>query len=103
MTEPDPTPSAPTGSTRIRVAITACLAVIAVLLGALVVRTFVGGDDGRSDDRVVKIDEMVGSGSERSGAPDVDEMLDTVIREADGTATSLRDQLGDTPLVVNLW
>lgn len=88
------------GPTPRRIAIIACLAVIAVLLGALVIRSLSGGGE---DDQVVKIEEMTGGTPARAGEPDVAEMLDTVIREPDGTTTSLRDQLGDRPLLVNLW
>jgi len=93
----------PSSSTRLRVAITACLAIVLVLVAALAFRTFATRDDTDRGDEVVKIDETTGATASRSGAPDVDAMLDTVIREADGTTTSLRDQLGERPLVVNLW
>lgn len=83
-----------------RIALIACLAVIAVLLGALVVRGLSGGED---DDSVVKLDDMVGSPPARSGEPDAAAMLDSVIREHDGRETTLREQLGDEPILVNLW
>lgn len=99
MSAPDPAGRGPTGSTRLRIAMIACLGVIAVLLGALVLTNLDSDDDGE----VTKIGDMTGGSPKRSGAPDVDAMLDATIREADGTETTLREQLGERPLVVNLW
>lgn len=99
MSAEKPPPGRP-GPTRYRLALIATLAVIVVLLGALLLRN-VGGDDG--DGSAVKIDEMVGSSPTRSGEPDAPAMLDTVIRGHDGDETTLRDQLGDEPILVNLW
>jgi len=81
-------------------AIGVCGVLIVVLAAALLARNL--GDDGAGDDVEQLVPGTAGT-PVRQGAPDVDAMLDTVIREADATETSLRDLLGGRPLLVNLW
>lgn len=94
-TDPARRRPAPTRST---VAIVACLAVLALLLTGLIASFAL-----RDDDPGPTVEKIGGNQPPTQGKVDVDAFLDATITAPDGTDTTLRDQLGGTPLLVNLW
>jgi len=97
----DAADDAPAPQPRRRLALVASGIVVVVLL-ALVVGSFLTGDDGDGDG-LPTIDDTTAAVPTRYGDPDVEAMLATGLVAVDGSPTTLRDLITDRPVLVNQW